>query len=70
MLQGVTGNYRGIQEIAKCNMGLERLQGLQGVTRSYRRLQGATMDYRGIQGVTESYRGLQGLQGITGCYKG
>ena len=56
MSQSVTRNYRGLKGITKDNMGLPRLQGLQGVTRGYLELHGVTGDYKGKNGVTESTR--------------
>ena len=41
-LQRVKGNYRGLQGITKGKMGLQRLQGLQVVTRRDRGLEGVT----------------------------
>ena len=42
-LQGVTGGYKGLQE----------------VIRGYRGLQGVTGGFKGLQEVTRGYRGLQ-----------
>ena len=39
------------------------IQGLQGVTRGYRRLQGVTRCERGLQGVTGGNKGLQRVRG-------
>ena len=44
-------------------MWLERLQGLQGVTRGYMGLQGVTVDCKRLQKVRRGYRQLQGVTG-------
>ena len=47
-VRGVTTGYKGLHEET---LDYNRLQGLQGVTRGYKRLQGITRGYRGLQGV-------------------
>ena len=43
--------------------GLQRVRGLQGVTKGYRGLQGVTRGYRGSQGFIVGYKGLQEVTG-------
>ena len=47
-VRGVTTGYKGLHEET---LDSKRLQGLQGVTRGYKRLQGITRSYKGLQGV-------------------
>ena len=60
---------RGYKElhltVTKVNRGYRRLQGVTGVTGSYRDykgLQGNIEGYKGLQRVTTGYRGLQGVK--------
>ena len=66
-LQGVTGDYRGLQGDTEGCKGYREFQGLQVVTKGYRWLKEVTRGYKGLQGVTKSYRWLRG---VTGGYKG
>ena len=54
-------------------MGLQRLQGLQGVTVCYKLLQGVTRGYRWLQRVREGDKALigsdRGLQRVTTGYR-
>ena len=56
-VQGVTGKYRGLLGITKGNTGLQRVQGLKGVTRGYRKRERVTESVRGLRGITEGKKG-------------
>ena len=69
---------QGVPGVTKGNIGysvLRRLQGLQRVSRGYKRLERVTKGYKGLQGDTRGYkrfqrvtRGYKGLQRVTrGC---
>ena len=56
-IQGVTTNYRGLQEVTRGTGVTRGHKGLQEVTRGYKGLQGVTGCYKGLQSITRGYQG-------------